>query len=727
MAYGLKYIASYDTISGLSGLVEIYQKDYTDIVYPLELSAEPVVQKYQATEASPAISGCSLSLNICNTGTLPITAFYSESDNFFKIKHYLDGQITFEGFLVMDNCQELMVDYRHELNLSFTDNLGLLKDVALDNTDFQTPYVYDSAGFALGAPNGVIISDTNYIVEIGVPFIISGTTFDGTYTPVSIVFGSGFYTVTVAETVTTHAAEFGFLSVIKDMDYYGYNNLLSIIQACLINTGLELNTTVYTRLFEQSHTIENSFLQQTYVNTQMFLGNENFDSCWDVLEKIFNRFNLSLFQHNGMWCIARFNELRYGTINGYVYDFNFNLTGTDIFNSEYLFGFEQPSYPINVSALKAITRPYKYTKDTFNYQQPKYLLKNYDLLKLGMLLRTYTTGSGINLKTYYEYVAIGWTAWFGSGVSPGVFIRIVNDYVGNEIDRCLVIKGDSGDSARAVVGVPFEVSATDRVQLNYTFSVNLNVPGVATNILALMITDGTTTSYADEDTATNWKSGIGWNYQFASGYDADVVQSVEIKTGQIPFDALFYVYLPISRPQGNSNYETVIRDIRITYIPAINLSTKVIGHTHTQTQPPDIKNNNEKTIFIDDSIRRSIVGALFLSGYTGLLRQLTTKWYRYNVSTSERFKLGYITTLDELGLFRTPRATIEGDFKGIQFKSPLGMIMYSPYNSLRFIAGTLELFFKSDAFNCVMYEVGYNESDSLIDNTYNFDYIYDTK
>ena len=727
MAYGLKYVGSYDTFNNDECMIEIYQKDYTDNVFPIELADEPVIQTYQTNEVYTPISGCSLSLKISNAGNISFLDFYGEDDNFIKIKHYKNGNLTFEGFLVLDNCQELMVDYRHELDLTFTDNLGLLKDVLFNATNFQTNYVYEPAGFALGAPNGVILSDNSYVPEIGIPFTITGTTFNGTFTPVSIVAGSGFYTITVAETVTTHSAEFGFLSVVKDFDFYEFNNLLSIIQGCLINTGLQLNTTIYTGLFEQSHAVEISFLQQTYINTQMFLQNDTFDNCWDVLTKILSRFGLTLFQSNGQWVIIRFNEIRYGSIDGFIYDSNFTLIGTDTFNSEVNFGFEQLSYPINISAVKRITRPYKFVKDTFNYQQPKYLLKNYDLMETGLFLRTYTTGSGVDLKTYYEYVAVGWTAWFGAGASPGVFIRIVYDYLENEIDRCLVIKGDSGDTARAVVGTPFEVSATDIIELSFSFTVNINIAGPVTNIVALRITDGTTNNYADEDTSVNWKSTIGWNYQFSFGYDADITQNVKIRTGQIPFDSLFYVYLPTCRPNGSSTDETEIRDIRLTYIPSIALSTKVIGHTHTQTQDFDIKNNSSEDILVDDCIRRALRGTLFLSSYTGVLRNLTEKWYRKKISTSEDLKVGEIITFDKLALFRVPRALIEGEFKGVQAISPLAIVNYFPFDSIRFIISSLEIRYRSDTFNCVINEICYNEDNSLLTSEYDFLYIYDTK
>jgi hypothetical protein len=50
MSYGLKYIASYDTLVGDNCRIEILEKNYTGIVYPMELSAEPFKQTYDTDE-----------------------------------------------------------------------------------------------------------------------------------------------------------------------------------------------------------------------------------------------------------------------------------------------------------------------------------------------------------------------------------------------------------------------------------------------------------------------------------------------------------------------------------------------------------------------------------------------------------------------------------------------------------------------------------------------------
>lgn len=729
MAYGLKYEVEFDNVVNTRYRVEILQKDYEGAVNEMRIAGTPVKHSWQTDDTKAPIKGSSLVLNILNDATglpqvltysddslymdtqldgphiyisggfipevgvpftvsghsdpdvndtwtplavldlgggiydstldvgvfsgaaspdsaiitvtrnvsTPIEAFYSEEDDEFKCKFYEENELRFEGFLVQDDCSELMADYVHEITLSFTDNLGLLKDVA-------------------------------------------------------------------------YSAELERIS------------LLEVVATCIQATGLELDTFIYANIFETTFTTDDSFLAQTFVDTQTFYKTDGFDNCYNVLTAIFDRFNLTLFQALGAWRIVRWDEVRYGAIPYYQYDSSFSLSGTGTMDAEFITGFEQSIYP-ETGLTRSIFRPYKYDKETFNYVQPKYLLRNFDLQDLGALLNTYTDGP--NTINEYEF-----TDWNPGGFSPqpNYFIRVISNAGGDELDRYVVVEDATGDTARSVVSTPFEVAEGDMIEVSFRFRTTVSQSGPLTVQLAVRLYDGITTNYADEDPVVGWKVGLGWNFQVPIGSNTLDYQSVTIDPPPIPFDGLLYIYLPqavLSSPGPGD--ETDIKDIRIIYTPVINDSTKIIGHVHKNEQDKIIKNNEDEEIKIDDSPRNSIIGNLFLESFTGVLQDRTTLWYRLS-NPSELLRIGQITTLETMLWRRTPRTKLEGTFYGIIGMSMLAVLKNVAFEELNFLFGSLEIDYKNNNMNCTMWEIYEDgDTDGDLDADYTFNYLYDDK
>ncbi len=154
---------------------------------------------------------------------------------------------------------------------------------------------------------------------------------------------------------------------------YEKKPLSAIIKACLLATGLQLDTHIYCNILETTQDTNKSFLEQTLVASETFMKNDtDWENCYDILNKILERFNLTLLQANGVWNIIRWDELRYAAnyqIPGFIYDKDFVLTGTIASPAQFLI---QPydatlagiSYPES-GYLKRIFRPYKFNKETF--------------------------------------------------------------------------------------------------------------------------------------------------------------------------------------------------------------------------------------------------------------------------------------------------------------------------------------------------------------------------
>ncbi len=599
---------------------------------------------------------------------LSVTAFYSTNDQEFKGRLYWNSQLLFEGFLVQDDSIELMVDYAHEITLSFNDNLGLLKDVPLDDNIPAFGGYPAGAYFDLVAPtpeNFIYLYNTNFVPAVAVAFTITGhieAAANATWTPTAVTqLGNGNYKVQVADLSFIDMQAWPvIITGSATIDLYDRNTLLNIIRVCLYNTGLELNTHIFANIFEERHDVDRSFLEQTYIDTQTFISGETFMNCYDVLAKILERFNLTLFQSKGVWNIVRWDELRYNDqIPSFVYDSNLAYVSAGVLDTYVSTGYQQPTYP-ELGLTRGITRPYQFVKETFNYQQPKYLLKNFDLQDLGALITSYVDGS----TTVYEYEMTGWHP-SSAGSQPDFFIRVITDTLtGDELERFAVVEGP-GDTATSVVGTPFEVTAGDVIEVNYTFRTTKSQAGPTTVQLGVRLYNGTTTNYADDDPTVNWKTGLGWNFQVPSGGNTNVNQSVTINPGQIPFDGLIYIYIPQATLVGaTSTDETHIKDIRVTYTPFINDSTKIIGHTHLYNHQTTIKNNEDVEISLDDSPRNSIAGTLFYTIFTSLIQSRTRNWYRLTTPSEER-RIGDITTFEQLFWRREPRTKLEGTFYGM--------------------------------------------------------------
>lgn len=166
------------------------------------------------------------------------------------------------------------------------------------------------------------------------------------------------------------------------------------------------------------------------------------------------------------------------------------------------------------------------------------------------------------------------------------------------------------------------------------------------------------------------------------------------------------------------------------YTPYINDSTKITGHIHKdeQTGPgsDDIKNNEDITIYIDDSPRNSILGTLFLNTFTGVVQDRTALWHRAGYTESR--KLGQIMTSEILQWRSVTRTKLEGTFRGLVQSgvhvSMLSIFKFSYLTGCRFIFGQFEIDSRSNSIRCTAWEL--DTSTAAVAEIYTFNYIYST-
>jgi hypothetical protein len=762
-SYGLIYRADYSTTTNFTGRIEIFKKDYTGDFMPLELSAEPVVQNYETDEQAPAIKGCSLTATFNNTGVTPIENFYSEDDDGFKVVHYIDSVITFIGFIVQDDCQEPMVDYRHEVSLSANDNLGLLKDVSLSNVPPISDVNHYPAAVQLSFVSPIpacyiILYYTDFIPQVGVPFTIGGhidPIANATFTPLVVShLGDSGWVVEVdsssfsADTVAWPSRIAGFATY----NLRNLNTLLNIIYICLYNTGIRINTYVYVNIWEDSQDNTRSFLEQTYIDPRVFLKSDEYINCWDVLTYILERFKLTLFQCQGRWNITRVDEFRFGNPNAFTYNDSMVFFGTTNFSNTLNFGFEQDHYP-ETAPDKSVVRPYKFVKETFNYVQPELLINNADLQDLGTF--DHQDIAGGFTYDYYDFPVLSkWVHFFPGSALIDVSRIVVKTEIatGFEADRYIYQpKTNAGgigvDHFANVQFNDIQVSAQDVME----FSLRIKAAGS---------TGGDNVIWRcgfilAQDEGSYWalQNGSGplqWNQFFVP---PDSVAPILAETAVLAANAEdYYDYILSNHDNGDpkqvppfpvdgvlrirvygsndtnasqAQVDAIWKDLKLTIKQFVNESSTIIGHTHTDTQDKVIKNTSDTVLQIDDSQRSTIAGTLFKVQPLNLVWLRTSQWYTAQDGTRRR--LGDIITYQQLFQYRIPRTKIEGKWYILDDVMMLAVVHYFADFDKRFTFGTLTIYFRNNYLEATLYEIPYGETDAELTRDYVFKYLYQNK
>jgi hypothetical protein len=664
-----------------------------------------VVHKWDVDEPTAPIKGSSLEANIIG---LPLLTFYSESDISFKGELYYENTLKFAGFIVQDDCQEDVDDLAHSTALSFTDGLGLLKDVSFGDAIAQpitsTVLVHiNASGFAI---------DTSYPFSPGDVFTIVGF---GTFT-IDTVTGPTTYTTTTALPTLSGFYNLATSKVLTESKI----SLFAILQACLKATSLELPLEIFSQLAEDGMGSNGSFFEEILVARETFLKDEReYEDCYGVLEKVLSRFDATLMQANGQWNIIRWHEQKPATAS-YKYDVNFGrLTNGGAYDQFKAFGREEGIYP-EYGYSQKIVRPFNIVKESFRYNSPNSLLKNADLQELGALITTYTVNeedfkpdedpdtTNDYTVTYKEYEMPRWVDSALGGSVSDLRIRVVIDSLGNELERYAVVTTDASKSA------DIEACAGDIVQFDFQIR---NPAGAvstpSTLVFIIQLRDGTRTVYAHND--TTWQTTTGFTYQSSNNYQNWT--GVTIKTGRIPFDGLLNVYL--TNNFGTAHYN----DMRFKYISYINESTKVIGHSHTQAQPITIKNKDEQDITLDDSPRNFIAGTLFRKFLVGLIQERTKLW---NDGLGEGKPLGVLISNQQKQWRSKARTITEGSLYGDPHVSPLTTFTSPIFPGLNLVPGRMEIEYVVKKVSGTLHEIYKTGEDTAIAE-YSFEYIYDTK
>lgn len=750
---GLKYQSSFDSMRGLECSLEIYAKGYTGDVIDIVLTDNPIIQSWNTDEAKPAIKGCGVVINILNEGALPVTDFMASEDDYFKVIIKVNGNTVFEGYLVQDDYDEILVDYPHEISLKATDNLGLLKDVSLGDAaiTFGDPTTTTQTIEQSGTDK-IKITGTVPISQNQVIIIDSGTALDGQYAVKTWQYLAGPFTEVTFESGlngTVVGSTSADMTYIMPVDLTERMYLSEILALCLKSTNLPLEIRVFGTVYPDGAADERLF-DNTMITPESFLSGTKWDSCYTIIEKILRGDNedamFTLLQAEGYWNIVRWDELRLhaNEIPGHLYDSDFVYDSDITLNNQFFSGFEEATFP-EEGLSYSVQRPLKFARETFNYRNPENIIKNINFTEVGELLSVTPDGT----DTIYDYRMVGWEQgfeWTGNGLSyigsnSQRIIRVIVDEFENEKDRYGVIKGPSGlDQKAAAQSNGVEVRQGDRIKLSFDFRLNGSFTGPSSYyfIVNLLTTANPVPRNANNrylKSNGKWKpygyigidGGAYILYQVPFGDNSNTWHTVTIESEAIPFDGLVLVKLAQSFVLANSSSETQYKNIRFEVIRQIAGSIKVIGQQSTSSQLPNIKNSQEKEIYVDEAPNNAIAGALYLPTFTGPVQDLVVSW-KYNGEDYD--KLGHITTRDELFLRRIPRLKLEGTMYHLEqddkILSALSVLQYAQFTGSNFVSGKLTLDYSKDKATLTLFEMhNDSEEDTDLREIYGFRYLYE--
>lgn len=765
MTGNVKYNGSFQPINnpeGLTYFVKIHETGYTGDPIDILLSGIPIVHEWQEDEPIKAIKGSTLKVNIINNGVVSLDTFYSDEDTKYWVELYEDinSQYLFRGYLLQEDCAEIQVDFAHEITLTFTDNLGLLKSISLGQAAYNlgsdaTPI----AGVMLSPGGNTVYIGDNDPLQIGV-----GDTF---------YFILGFdiiYTFTVKKIIgwapgfgwEVEIVELSPVITVGEIDHYSwrvpiplntYLSIREILYLCLASTNVITNTNVMSILYPVGGTT-GRWIDDTYLDGRTFFNGNDWDSCYEVLEKIMTRFNATLFQAKGEWYIVRWGELALftnpggATLIGYKYLSNmaYDSDITEDNNFEYGNGND-----IEYGIIKSITRPYKFTKETFKFRQLGNLLCNADLQDLGSFRTSYTVGSQI----YEEYE---WECWTDQTFYPldtnsaiDRYIRVITDIATNkEVDRYgVIVRNYPTGGTHSAQSAPIQITKGDVINFSFSFrSQNAYTLYTETNFKIVLHTSTQILSFGDNQSALaggspnlwTWQPvaisppapppGVeDWYFSIFDGYNGDSTtwMDVNLTTLPAPEDGILYVYLSdFFRNVGDTYY----KNLQLSITNGGNNFQTVTGQTHTDTQTSQSKNNDDIDIYMDDCLSSTVSGVLYLPTYTSTLRNKTTLWNYTGLAPLSQKSLGGITTFEKLFLRYLANPKYEGALiKVIQndvILSPLAVlkILISNPNYL-FIFGSLTLDYKSNIANATIWYMVNTFEAIPPSELYEFKYLYE--
>lgn len=705
MSYGQKYSIQWKNREQTTCNILLLLKGFVGDSIELVGAEHPFMLRSQAQDNNIpyGIKATEAIIEFYSDGLVSLIDFYNEDDTAWLVEtsNVDTGGSIWVGFLQLDNCSEQITDISHVISLNANDGLGRL----------QTQYFIDTGTFNLNQP---LIRNW-----------------------------------TLSELIL------------------GY---------ILPSVGLNILVRVWLNIFENStddRTVHDylTMLPETAFSTKYFINDDGTtQTLYDALNNILIDLRCVLTQADGVWQIMRWGDIRIfsdGTMPGTVY----GSGGADFeaitFDAALDIGRGIEHLPINENQDGRILRPYQFSKETFNYKQPVFIAQyNLQIAKGATPFATNTTGGFI----YDDYsIADYFDAWIQTHGDTSYLEVVSTDTTPpTETDRYIITPGAT-DEQRGIQLNSIPVTKGDSFDFSLQYRTDTDTDDTLRFWVRFILILSDATFYAlaqfpEVGSSVNvhwtgpfstdsWDANLGIYKENTNPSNIDTTQwqnwsiSEFVETGGqlplIPADGVMLMEVRGTNGSNSSNRQTTWwKSMVLTMNQYINQSTQIIGQFHNNSQDALIKNNLQYDIDFDDSPRNTILGTLFtnaLSNFdytdvtTGGQTQIgnvyftkTALWHREGITEARR--LGDLNTYNDLFMQRKIRTIIEGDFFGLSGVYLMRLINFTWLSPKKFIFGTASFDYMSCIWHATFYEIfETGEVDGDLDNTYLFNYIYNTK
>lgn len=564
---------------------------------------------------------------------IDIASFIAPQDNYIRVTVFKDKNYTepeFQGFVMVEDNSQPFLDPPFEVTIKATDGLGTLQGV----------YFLDQ----------------------------SGNTFQGKQTII------GWLAQILAQTNTT-------------LHLRTYFNIFNVIHVTSMNPLEQI--CLDAQAFQTG--------QQTPVgDTNPADFNTGFDDYYTVLTKIVKNFRCKIFQEAGYWHLMNLWDYENPVgVTYYEYVFGAPVNGIVPYTLVTRASNIDQSVPIGKNnnlrlvqedAVLYLKVQKKSVELTYNYNQSINKVLNQDLgqgvaqpaqnevISSTIIDPAYNKGVAVNLNTY-AFTDAYWSNFVstlggpGSTIQPSnavpadpsqCFIRVVDDILGNEMIRFLVIKNIADPQINYVQSTQILLDSSDILQISFSWRTRTGT-GIANQSWGLLTVllkgdDGTFWVMVSQKNGTipnnpvvwqqvnaNWQNSFGnvltcdsedtpstlsWNVFNAN---TQALPGVPFATAPVSGEVFFII-----NRAGSAGTEFWFKDFSIKILPYLNGSYQQLqgDYNYAESNEPILATILE-TVDISDSPKRYFQGAL-LSNAAGYVL-LAASWYRFGYAEALRF------------------------------------------------------------------------------------------
>jgi hypothetical protein len=189
MAYGLKYTSSGISKNGLTYTLNVYERSYSGSTSTWVLGTPAFQKSFIASsdEVTEPFLASTLQVNLLQTDPYDLPDTQTFDDRKYYAELVEGANKIYKGFLINDSISLPFTTGNHYINLSFTDGVGLLKNIEFIPDSYDTNASMSLLDIVLGSIKAMEYDGTNY-VNIATSIFASGMDDrgDGTqYEPLS--------------------------------------------------------------------------------------------------------------------------------------------------------------------------------------------------------------------------------------------------------------------------------------------------------------------------------------------------------------------------------------------------------------------------------------------------------------------------------------------------------------------------------------------------------------